>query len=116
MLPHLLSIGDKKNKGDESKELFTDNKGEHEEGGNKEGNGKSNSSKEDENEENGNGKKIKKEKIGFKDRKIIDYENRIRTYSTPDKIFRYFATYRTGVDSEVSNTQLKITHQHKTAI
>ena len=33
-------------------------------------------------------------KPGFRDRKIIDYENRIRTYSTPDKIFRYFATYK----------------------
>ena len=33
-------------------------------------------------------------KVGFKDRKIIEYENRIRSYSTPDKIFRYFATYR----------------------
>ena len=33
-------------------------------------------------------------KLGFKDRKIIEYENRIRSYSTPDKIFRYFATYR----------------------
>ena len=36
----------------------------------------------------------KKEKIGFRDRKIIDYENRIRAFSTPDKIFRYFASYR----------------------
>ncbi|KAG0719238.1 Calcium uptake protein 1, mitochondrial [Chionoecetes opilio] len=25
---------------------------------------------------------------------IIEYENRIRAYSTPDKIFRYFATYK----------------------
>ncbi|GJQ69811.1 hypothetical protein Trydic_g22365 [Trypoxylus dichotomus] len=37
-------------------------------------------------------KKPKKEKIGFRDRKIIEYENRIRQYSTPDKVFRYFAT------------------------
>ncbi|KAL0270498.1 UNVERIFIED_CONTAM: hypothetical protein PYX00_007894 [Menopon gallinae] len=37
-------------------------------------------------------KKKKKEKIGFRDRKIIEYENRIRQYSTPDKVFRYFAT------------------------
>ncbi|XP_032671843.1 calcium uptake protein 1 homolog, mitochondrial isoform X2 [Odontomachus brunneus] len=37
-------------------------------------------------------KKNKKEKIGFRDRKIIEYENRIRAFSTPDKIFRYFAT------------------------
>ena len=33
-------------------------------------------------------------KVGFRDRKIIEYENRIRQYSTPDKIFRYFATYK----------------------
>lgn len=25
---------------------------------------------------------------------ITEYENRIRTYSTPDKIFRYFATVK----------------------
>ncbi|CAG0887489.1 unnamed protein product [Cyprideis torosa] len=34
----------------------------------------------------------KKEKVGFRNRKIIEYENRIRQYSTPDKVFRYFAT------------------------
>lgn len=39
-------------------------------------------------------KKPKKEKIGFRDRKIIEYENRMRSYSTPDKIFRYFATVK----------------------
>ena len=38
--------------------------------------------------------KRNEKKLGFKDRKIIEYENRIRSYSTPDKIFRYFATYR----------------------
>ena len=37
-------------------------------------------------------------RLGFKDRKIIEYENRIRSYSTPDKIFRYFATYRMADD------------------
>lgn len=37
---------------------------------------------------------VSKKKIGFKDRKFIEYENRIRAYSTPDKIFRYFATYK----------------------
>lgn len=37
-------------------------------------------------------KKRTKENVGFRDRKIIEYENRLRTYSTPDKIFRYFAT------------------------
>ena len=38
----------------------------------------------------------KKERTGFRDRKIIDYENRIRSFSTPDKIFRYFASYKAG--------------------
>jgi len=37
-------------------------------------------------------------KNGFRNRKIIEYENRIRQYSTPDKIFRYFATYRLADD------------------
>ncbi|KAL9924428.1 calcium uptake protein 1 homolog, mitochondrial-like isoform X3 [Glossina fuscipes] len=36
--------------------------------------------------------KAKKEKVGFRERKIIEYENRIRQFSTPDKVFRYFAT------------------------
>ncbi|XP_073951155.1 calcium uptake protein 1 homolog, mitochondrial-like isoform X1 [Choristoneura fumiferana] len=39
-------------------------------------------------------KRFRKEKIGFRDRKIIEYENRMRSYSTPDKIFRYFATVK----------------------
>ena len=66
------------------------------------------SSDESEEEEDGEGKKEPKkeakERVGFRDRKIIDYENRIRAYSTPDKIFRYFATYRSIVDSEVSTS------------
>ena len=37
-------------------------------------------------------------KVGFRNRKIMEYENRIRQYSTPDKIFRYFATYRVSDD------------------
>uniref|UniRef100_A0A1A9ZK89 Uncharacterized protein n=1 Tax=Glossina pallidipes TaxID=7398 RepID=A0A1A9ZK89_GLOPL len=36
--------------------------------------------------------KAKKEKIGFRERKILEYEHRIRQFSTPDKVFRYFAT------------------------
>lgn len=44
----------------------------------------------------------------FRDRKIIEYENRIRNFSTPDKIFRYFATikviYEDGNESEVFMT------------
>ena len=48
--------------------------------------------KDDEDDENGS--ENKKGKIGFRDRKIIEYENRIRMYSTPDKVFRYFATLK----------------------
>ncbi|XP_046378360.2 calcium uptake protein 1, mitochondrial-like isoform X3 [Haliotis rufescens] len=47
------------------------------------------------------GKKTKKKKIGFRDRKIIGYEDRIRAYSTPDKIFRYFATLKVQINSGV---------------
>lgn len=36
--------------------------------------------------------KSKKNTATFRQRKITQYENRIRQYSTPDKIFRYFAT------------------------
>ena len=38
---------------------------------------------------------------------IIEYENRIRDYSTPDKIFRYFATkkvFNEKMDMEVFMT------------
>ena len=34
--------------------------------------------------------------------KIIEYENRIRAYSTPDKIFRYFATLKVFTDDGIS--------------
>lgn len=44
----------------------------------------------EESEEN----KVQKKKIGFREKRIIEYENRIRAYSTPDKIFRYFATLK----------------------
>ena len=30
----------------------------------------------------------KSDKVGFRERKIVEYENRIRQYSTPDKVFR----------------------------
>ncbi|TNN66712.1 Calcium uptake protein 1, mitochondrial [Liparis tanakae] len=43
--------------------------------------------------EGGEGKK-KKPRSGFRDRKVMEYENRIRAYSTPDKIFRYFSTLK----------------------
>ncbi|PNF24667.1 Calcium uptake protein 1-like protein, mitochondrial [Cryptotermes secundus] len=48
-------------------------------------------------------KKKKKEKVGFRDRKIMEYENRIRQYSTPDKVFRYFATLQVAHPSGESH-------------
>ncbi|XP_068423417.1 calcium uptake protein 1, mitochondrial [Clinocottus analis] len=51
------------------------------------------SSGDEETNEGGEGKK-KKPRSGFRDRKVMEYENRIRAYSTPDKIFRYFATLK----------------------
>ena len=42
----------------------------------------------------GAGQEEKKKRVSFHDRRVIEYENRIRAYSTPDKIFRYFATIR----------------------
>ncbi|GFR74295.1 calcium uptake protein 1, mitochondrial [Elysia marginata] len=47
-------------------------------------------------EKEGDGEKEqrRKKKAGFRDRRIIGYEDRIRAYSTPDKIFRYFATLK----------------------
>ncbi|KAL3282469.1 hypothetical protein HHI36_005652 [Cryptolaemus montrouzieri] len=51
-------------------------------------------------------KKHRKEKIGFRDRKIIEYENRMRAYSTPDKIFRYFATVKVAYSE---NTEVYMT-------
>lgn len=69
---------------------------------------KSNGDEDDEIEEKkGEAKGKKKERPGFRDRKIIEYENRIRAYSTPDKIFRYFATlrvYNESGDSEIFMT------------
>ncbi|CAG2182603.1 unnamed protein product, partial [Oppiella nova] len=44
----------------------------------------------------------KSHKKGFRDRKIIEYENRVRLYSNPDKIFRYFASLKIIYDSNES--------------
>ena len=44
-------------------------------------------------------------KVGFRDRKIIEYENRVRHYSTPDKVFRYFATYKLTDDKDHSEVE-----------
>ncbi|XP_013141459.1 PREDICTED: calcium uptake protein 1, mitochondrial-like isoform X2 [Papilio polytes] len=51
-------------------------------------------------------KRYRREKIGFRDRKIIEYENRMRSYSTPDKIFRYFATVKLSIGE---NTEVYMT-------
>ncbi|XP_035848341.1 calcium uptake protein 1, mitochondrial isoform X2 [Sander lucioperca] len=48
----------------------------------------------DEEANEGGEEKKKKPRSGFRDRKVMEYENRIRAYSTPDKIFRYFATLK----------------------
>ncbi|XP_071829535.1 calcium uptake protein 1, mitochondrial-like [Apostichopus japonicus] len=53
--------------------------------------------KEEDGEQNKESKK--KKGPGFRDRKVIEYENRIRAYSTPDKIFRYFATLKAAMDN-----------------
>ncbi|XP_059156509.1 calcium uptake protein 1, mitochondrial-like isoform X2 [Physella acuta] len=55
---------------------------------------------EDSEEESGDDEKKKKKKVGFRDRRIIGYEDRIRAYSTPDKIFRYFATLKVNQDGD----------------
>ncbi|XP_040905698.1 calcium uptake protein 1, mitochondrial isoform X3 [Toxotes jaculatrix] len=63
---------------------------------------------EDTKDEGGDGKK-KKPRSGFRDRKVMEYENRIRAYSTPDKIFRYFATLK--VISEHGDAEVYMTPQ-----
>ena len=64
-------------------------------------------SEETESDDSSNSSKSgKKQRVGFRDRKIIDYENRIRTYSTPDKIFRYFATFQSIHSGEVRTKNL----------
>ncbi|XP_051773654.1 calcium uptake protein 1, mitochondrial isoform X1 [Ctenopharyngodon idella] len=66
------------------------------------------SSGEEEDEAGSEGKK-KKPRIGFRDRKVMEYENRIRAYSTPDKIFRYFATLK--IISEHGDAEVYMTPQ-----
>ncbi|CAF0890440.1 unnamed protein product [Brachionus calyciflorus] len=48
----------------------------------------------DENEEEKSISVKKKSKSTFRERKIIQYENKIRHFSTPDKVFRYFSTIK----------------------
>ncbi|XP_014896228.1 calcium uptake protein 1, mitochondrial isoform X1 [Poecilia latipinna] len=64
------------------------------------------SSSGDEGDEEG---KKKKPRSGFRDRKVMEYENRIRAYSTPDKIFRYFATLK--VINEHGDAEVYMTPQ-----
>uniref|UniRef100_A0A672SBF7 Calcium uptake protein 1, mitochondrial n=1 Tax=Sinocyclocheilus grahami TaxID=75366 RepID=A0A672SBF7_SINGR len=66
------------------------------------------SSGEEEDEAGTEGKK-KKPRVGFRDRKVMEYENRIRAYSTPDKIFRYFATLK--IISEHGDPEVYMTPQ-----
>uniref|UniRef100_A0A914W3Y7 EF-hand domain-containing protein n=1 Tax=Plectus sambesii TaxID=2011161 RepID=A0A914W3Y7_9BILA len=44
--------------------------------------------------ETGPNVKAPRKRKGFRERRIMEYENRLRNYSTPDKIFRYFATLK----------------------
>ncbi|XP_063047480.1 calcium uptake protein 1, mitochondrial [Engraulis encrasicolus] len=62
-----------------------------------------------EEEEGEEGGKKKKPRVGFRDRKVMEYENRIRAYSTPDKIFRYFATLK--IISEAGDSEVYMTPQ-----
>ncbi|XP_061084044.1 calcium uptake protein 1, mitochondrial [Conger conger] len=63
----------------------------------------------EESSEAGSEEKKKKPRSGFRDRKVMEYENRIRAYSTPDKIFRYFATLK--IISEHGDTEVYMTPQ-----
>uniref|UniRef100_A0A8K9XIE0 Calcium uptake protein 1, mitochondrial n=1 Tax=Oncorhynchus mykiss TaxID=8022 RepID=A0A8K9XIE0_ONCMY len=65
------------------------------------------SGREEGEEDGGDGKKKKKQRTGFRDRKVMEYENRIRAYSTPDKIFRYFATLK--IISEQGDAEVYMT-------
>ncbi|KAG7334392.1 hypothetical protein KOW79_002799 [Hemibagrus wyckioides] len=66
------------------------------------------SDEEAEEDDSSEGKK-KKQRVGFRDRKVMEYENRIRAYSTPDKIFRYFATLK--IISEHGDAEVYMTPQ-----
>lgn len=44
--------------------------------------------------ETGQEEESAKKHVSFHDRRMMNYEDRIRAYSTPEKIFRYFATVK----------------------
>ncbi|XP_068707116.1 calcium uptake protein 1, mitochondrial-like [Montipora foliosa] len=62
---------------------------------------KTNDEHEEQSDVEADGRK-KKGKKGFRERRIIEYENRIRQYSTPDKVFRYFASLKVVHIGEVN--------------
>ncbi|KIH53773.1 EF hand [Ancylostoma duodenale] len=62
----------------------------------------------DSNAESKKVEKPKRKKIGFRERRIIEYEDRIRLYSTPDKIFRYFATLKVIDKSDESGRTFEV--------
>ncbi|EPB75807.1 EF hand [Ancylostoma ceylanicum] len=72
------------------------------------GNSDSSDSDDDSGEESKKVEKPKKKKIGFRERRIIEYEDRIRLYSTPDKIFRYFATLKVIDKSDESGRTFEV--------
>ncbi|KAI0985624.1 hypothetical protein GJ496_011233 [Pomphorhynchus laevis] len=49
---------------------------------------------------------LSKKQKSFHDNRIISYENRIRRFSNPDKVFRYFATIKTSKDCSIPDTIL----------
>ena len=46
-------------------------------------------------------KKEGSEPKGFRKKKLMQYENKIRKYAQPDKVFRYFATVSTHFPGSV---------------
>ena len=65
-----------------------------------EGEGKEKGGEEKSEEKEEGEKEPQKDRVSFHDRSVMAYEDRIRAYSTPDKIFRYFATLRVKGERE----------------
>ena len=55
-------------------------------------------------------KKDAKNKPSFRDQRKIAYENRLRAFSTPDKIFRYFATLKVFDEDHADGKILSLLH------
>ena len=45
----------------------------------------------------------KPEKKKFKQKRMMEYENKLRLHSNPDKVFRYFATVQAVTDDDRAN-------------